>query len=278
MANAGQAEAWDGESGLHWAEHQDRYDAMLDRLTPRLIAAAEISATDRVLDVGCGCGETTRIAGRLAPDGTVLGVDLSGPMLERARARTRAEGPGNVRFAKADAQVTAFPAEAFDRVLSRFGVMFFDEPRAAFANLHRSVRPGGRLAFLCWQPMERNERFTVPYGAMAAFVPLPDLGEPGGPGPFSLSDPVRTRDLLGAAGYVDVEVESVTEPIRLGADAEDAVRFLRGTPTVRTAFGGTDEGTAAKAVAALREALTPYETPGGLFLGSATWLVTARRP
>jgi SAM-dependent methyltransferase len=277
MAIAEQSETWDGEAGLHWAEHQDHYDAMLSRMTPRLIAAAELTADDRVLDVGCGCGETSRIAGRLASDGTVLGVDLSGPMLERARVRAEGEGLGNVRFEKADVQVAAFPVGAFDRVLSRFGVMFFDEPQAAFANLHRSIRPGGRMAFLCWQEVGRNEHFALPYGAVAAFVPPPDLGEPDAAGPFSLADPARIRNLLDEAGYEDIMIEPVTEPVRMGANIEDAIEFLHGTPTARTMLREADEDTAAKAVTALREALTPYETPYGLFLGSAAWLVTARR-
>jgi SAM-dependent methyltransferase len=278
VANAEQVKTWDGESGLHWAEHQDHYDAMLSRLTPGLIAAADISAADQVLDVGCGCGETTRIAGRRASAGTALGVDLSGPMLERARARAETDGLGNVRFERADAQETVFPAETFDRVLSRFGVMFFDDPRAAFANLRRSTRPGGRIAFLCWREIGRNEHFAVPFGAVATVVSPPDLGEPGAPGPFSLADPARIRDLLGAAGYDDIAIEPVTEPVRVGANAEDAIRFLWGTPVAREMLAQADEDTVAKGVAALREALTPYETSEGLFLGSAAWLVTAQRP
>jgi SAM-dependent methyltransferase len=273
----GDGKTWDGDSGLHWAEHQDRYDAMLSRLTPGLITAVGLSAADRVLDVGCGCGETTRIAGRLVPDGTALGVDLSGPMLGRARARAEVEGLSNVRFDKADAQVTAFPVETFDRVLSRFGVMFFDDPQAAFANLGRSIRPGGRITFLCWQEVGRNEHFAVPYGAVAAIVSPPDLGEPGAPGPFSLADPARIRHLLGEAGFCDVEIQAVTEPVRMGADAEDAIQFLQATPAARAMLGQADEETSAKARAALRDALTPYETSDGLFLGSAAWLVTAHR-
>jgi SAM-dependent methyltransferase len=278
MPNAEQVKAWDGDSGLHWAEHQDHYDTMLSRLTPGLTAAVDLSAAHHVLDVGCGCGETTRIAGRLASDGTALGVDLSGPMLERAKARAEAEGLSNVRFEKADAQATVFPAETFDRVLSRFGVMFFDEPQAAFANLRRSIRPGGRLAFLCWQEVGRNEHFAVPYGAVAAIVPPPDLGEPGAPGPFSLADPARTRGLLGEAGFRDIEIQAVTEPVYMGADVEHAIRFLRATPTARAMLGEVDDENSAKAMAALRDALTPYETSEGLFLGSAAWLVTAHRP
>jgi SAM-dependent methyltransferase len=277
MTNTEQVEAWDGETGRHWAEHQDHYDVMLGRLTARLVAAAEISATDRVLDIGCGCGETARIAARQASEGTVLGVDLSGPMLRQARARATEDGLNNVRFEKADAQMTDFAGEAFDLVMSRFGVMFFDDPRAAFANFARSMRPGGRIAFLCWQEVGRNEHLAVPFGAIAAFLPLPDLGDPAGPGPFAFADPERVRDLLNDTGFSAIAVDSVTEPVRIGSDADDAADFLREIPVARTMLGDADKSTAAKALAALREALTSYETPDGVFLGSAAWLVTARR-
>jgi SAM-dependent methyltransferase len=207
----------------------------------------------------------------------VLGVDLSGPMLEQARECAEAQGLGNVRFDKADAQVASFADEGFDVVLSRFGVMFFDDPRAAFTNLRRSVRSGGRIVFLCWQEVARNAHLVVPYGAVAAFVPLPDLGDPKGPGPFSLADDGRVRQLLGDAGFSDVGVESVTEPVCVGSDVDDAVRFLLETPTARAMLAKADDETADKAMAALRESLAPYETPDGVLLGSAAWLLTARR-
>ncbi|MEV0404401.1 methyltransferase domain-containing protein [Actinoallomurus sp. NPDC050550] len=278
MTNSEQAEAWDGDTGRHWAEQQDRYDTMLSRLTDRLIADAAISAADHALDVGCGCGQTTRIAARQASEGAALGIDLSRPMLERARELAREEGPGNVRFERADAQVTDLPGESFDLVLSRFGVMFFDDPSAAFANLRRALRPGGRLAFLCWQDAARNEHLAVPYGAVANLVPLPDLGEPGKPGPFSLADPEHVRDLLAGVGFAGVRAESVTEPVRLGADLDDAVEFLSGNPVVRGMLAEADDTTIAKALDALRAALAPYETPDGVLLGSAVWSVTASRP
>ncbi|GAB3959118.1 methyltransferase domain-containing protein [Actinoallomurus acanthiterrae] len=278
MANSEQIEAWNSDTGRHWAEHQDRYDAMMSRLTDRLIADAAISAADNVLDVGCGCGQTTRIAARRASGGTALGVDLSRPMLERARERAEEEGLGNLRFERTDAQVADFPEESFDLVLSRFGVMFFDDPTAAFANLRRALRPGGRLAFLCWQEALNNEHMVVPYGAVATLVPLPDLGGPGKPGPFSLADPDRVRDLLGGAGFAEVRAEPVTEPVRLGADLDDAVDFLSGNPVVRGMLAEADDATIAKAFDAVRAALAPYETPDGVLLGSAVWSVTAGRP
>lgn len=274
MVNTEQARAWDGEAGQHWATHQDRFDAMLSQFTVHLIVAAGISATDRVLDVGCGCGETTRVAARMASEGTVLGVDLSGPMLERARLRAERERIANVAFEQADAQVADLPA--VDVALSRFGVMFFDDPRAAFANVCRSLRPGGRLAFLCWREVTNNPYWVVIRGALAAFLTPPEVGD--GPGPFSLADPARVRGLLTDAGFGDVAVDPIAEPVCPGANADDAAEFVLMSGTARAMLADADEATVAKATDALRTALRPYETPDGVLVESAAWLVTAQRP
>lgn len=274
MVNCEQTEQWNGETGQFWAAHEDHYDAMLDRLTVHLIAAANISATDHVLDVGCGCGATTRTAAERALNGRVLGVDVSEPMLERARARSGALP--NVAFERADAQVRVFPAGAFDVVISRFGVMFFDDPPAAFGNLAMALRPGGRLVFLCWQELARNEQRVVPLRAIAAHVAVSG-STTDGPGPFSLADPERVRELLAGAGLSDLAIQSVEEPVLVGADADAAAEFTRHNPTIRGPLADVDESTAAVAVAALRSALSAYETPAGVLLGSAAWLVSARR-
>ena len=157
IANADQIAAWDGEEGDRWTEHEERYEASARRHSRRLLEAAQILTSDRVLDVGCGCGGTTRDAARIAGSGTALGVDLSRRMLDQARERSRAEGLTNVRFEQGDAQVYTFDANAFDVAISRFGVMFFDDPVAAFRNVGRALRPGGRVAFLVWQELRKNE-------------------------------------------------------------------------------------------------------------------------
>ena len=145
VANVEMAKAWE-EEGARWAEQAERYDATVRRHSRRLLEAARISADDRVLDIGCGCGETTRDAARFAASGLVLGVDLSARMIEWARERARAEGLTNVRFEQADAQVYPFEREGFDLAISRFGAMFFADPVAAFRNIGRALRPGGRAA------------------------------------------------------------------------------------------------------------------------------------
>ncbi|MGH3388814.1 MAG: class I SAM-dependent methyltransferase [Actinomadura sp.] len=279
--NERQRQEWNDAMGRHWVAQQARLDRMLSGVTPALVAAAGISAADRVLDVGCGCGQTTRLAARRAAAGDALGVDLSQPMLEQARSLARREGVGNARFEAADAQTHDFGEGVFDVVLSRFGVMFFDAPQAAFANLCRALRGGGRLAFLCWQDMARNTYFTAPFTALAEAVPSADLlpGPPkDGPGPFSLADPRRLTELLTDTGFTGIAVRPVTERVCVGADVADAVAFVRAHPAAAALFAELDEETAARAESALRSMLTPHLAPGGVLFDAAAWLVTATRP
>jgi SAM-dependent methyltransferase len=277
--NAGQAAAWDGDEGLHWVEYQARYDKMAGGFTGPLLAAAAIAEADRVLDVGCGCGQTTRLAARTATRGTAVGVDLSGPMLARAREDAAGESLTNVAFEQGDAQVHRFPRHGFDVAMSRFGVMFFDDPVAAFSNLGDALRRGGRLAFLCWQDISHNEWIAVPASAALAHVPVPDDlgGAADGAGPFSLSDPDRVGHVLASAGFGDVTTTAVEAPLWLGDDADDAVAFIRGTGMARGLLGSVDPATAQQALDAVATALRPYERADGLTLGGAAWLVTAHR-
>jgi SAM-dependent methyltransferase len=277
--NTAQAEGWNGEEGLYWVEHRERHERMQRHFTPRLLAAADIAPNSNVLDVGCGCGGTALAAAEQTARGQVLGVDLSGPMLGEARRRASECGyGGRVRFEQADAQVHPFPVGGFEVALSRFGVMFFADPATAFANLARALRPGGRLAFLSWRPVAENAFLAVPFGALAPYLALPDLGGPDAPGPFSLADPARIRKLLTGAGFTGVDVEAVDAPMRIGRDVDDVLDYQIGLPMARTMLAAIeDQATVDRALAALREALQPHQRPDGLELGGAAWLVTARR-
>lgn len=278
IANTDQAEAWNGDEGVHWATHQDRYDKMAGAFNDHLFGAAAIGTREAVLDIGCGNGQTTRRAGLLAVDGGAVGIDLSAVMLERARVTSASEGITNVRFEQGDAQVHPFPAATYDVAISRFGIMFFEDPGAAFANIGSALRPGGRLVFLCWQDLSGNEWLMVPASAALQHVPMPDLGAPGAPGPFSLADPEHVTGVLTGAGFDDVTTTPVEAPIVLGRDADDAVEFLRGTGMARALLDQADAATAERALATVTAALRPYEQPDGLRLGGAAWLVTATQP
>ena len=198
VANVEEAEDWDG-AGRRAVDRARGVLVASARPHGRLLAAARLGAADRVLDIGCGTRESTRGAARAAVAGTALGVDLSSRMIARARERTRAEGPANVQFAQGDAQVYPFDGQAFDVALSRFGAMFFADPGAAFRNLARALRPGGRLALLAWQELGKNEWLSALREALAAGRTLPEP-RPGEPGAFGLADAAAVRRLLPRPG------------------------------------------------------------------------------
>ena len=275
VVNTEQAEAWNTDEGVHWAAHAERYDAMIAAFTQPLLDAATIGDSDSVLDIGCGNGQTSRLAARRAIRGRVVGLDLSGPMLARARDLAVAEGLTNVAFEQGDAQVRALVPASFDVAISRFGVMFFADPVAAFRNVGRGLRPRGRLTFVCWQDLSRNEWLLVPVAAALEHVPMPNLGPPGAPGPFSLAEANHIQDVLGSAGFEPVIVTALDGQVRLGDDANDAVAFLRGTGMARALLGQADQATATRALDAVTEALRAHEAPEGLYLSGAAWLVVA---
>lgn len=275
MANEEQVERWDGEAGEHWVVNADEYDRINRGYGERIVDVLDPQPGERVLDVGCGNGALClAIAPRVAE---VVGLDVSGPMLANAARRVAEAGLGNVAFEKGDAQVHPLPDASFDAAVSRFGVMFFDDPAAAFANIARMLRPGGRLVFACWQQLFENEWLMVPAGAMLAHVPMPDLGPPGGPGPFSLADADAVRSLLAGAGFADVDVADTRLPMTFGDAVDDALAFMQRTDLAATLLQDVDAATAAKAWDAVREALAPYAGPDGVRLTGAAWLVTARR-
>jgi SAM-dependent methyltransferase len=279
MPNVEQQEYWDGHGGEHWASQAERYDSINRRFAQRIVAELDPRPGERILDVGCGNGALSlAVAPRVAPSGSVCGLDLSGPMLAVARRRAEDAGLDNVSFEQGDAQEHPLPEATFDATTSRFGVMFFEDPVAAFANLGRALRPDGRLVFACWQELLRNAWIMIPSSAALAFVPMPELGEPDAPGPFALADPDRIRSVLDDAGFADVTVTEAVEPMCMGADVEDAVAFMAGTEMAARLFQDVDEDTVQKAWDAARQALVPYEGPEGVVLTGSAWLVAARRP
>jgi SAM-dependent methyltransferase len=276
--NAAQIESWDGPGGQHWVAEAERYDRMTGSFGELVIEAAAPGPGERVLDVGCGNGAVAlAVSALVAPGGSVLGLDISGPMLAYARQRADAAGIASVSFRKGDAQVYPLPAASFDAVVSRFGVMFFDDPVTAFANLGRALKPGGRIAFTCWRELAVNDWLMVPAGAALQYVPMPDLGQPGAPGPFSLADPGRVRQVLRNAAFAQIAAEEIARPMPMGSSADDVLAFMRGTDMAQVLMTGVDPGTAEQAWAAVKAALQAHAEPGGITLAGTAWLVTARR-
>jgi SAM-dependent methyltransferase len=276
IVNVEQAAHWDGPEGDDWTDHADRYDASGRFLEARVGPLVPISATDDVLDVGCGTGLSTRTAARAAVDGTALGVDLGERMLDLARARSEAEGLTNVTYVQADAQVHPFDAASRDLVISEFGAMFFSDAVAAFTNIGSALRPGGRLAIVSWRSLQENEWIVTFRTALAAGRDLPEPPTRGS-SPFSLSEPDHVRSVLGDAGYRDVALTPIDEPMVLGKDAADALDFTQTMGIYRGLTGGLDAATVAEATDKLHQALVAAETPDGVLLGSAAWLITATR-
>jgi SAM-dependent methyltransferase len=274
-SNIEQLRAWDGHEGGYWADNAEYFDRAVAVYHERLLATAAIGERDHVLDVGCGTGQTTRDAARAASTGAALGVDLSSRMLDHARRRAADEGVTNVTFAQADAQIHAFEPGAYDLAISRTGAMFFGDHGAAFCNIGRALRSGGRLVLVTWQPLPGNEWIREISGALAAGRDLP-VPPPDAPGPFALSDPDRVRALLTSAGFGDVELEGTTAGMWFGNDAADAHRFALGL--TGWMLEGLDDAGRTRAVDALHATMAAHETPDGVLLGSAAWTIQATRP
>lgn len=275
-----QAEYWDGEAGKKWADERERLDALLAPLGRAAIDRLAPVPGEAVVDLGCGVGATSLELGRrVTARGQVLGIDLSRPQLAVARQSARAAELDHVRFEHADAAGYDFGDAAYDAAFSRFGVMFFADPVAGFAHVRAALRPGGRLAFVCWQGLDRNEWASLPLMAAFAHVPRPAPPAPGAPGPFSLADDARVRDLLAAAGFRAISVDAHSEPIRIGADAADAADWMTRMGPASRLLADVDADTRAAVKASLERTLADRQSAPqsdqGIVLGTSTWIVHA---
>ncbi len=260
------------------------YDDELQRHNVVLSRAADVRAHEHVLDIGCGTGQTTRQAAARASAGSALGVDVSATAIERAGRAARAQGLRNVTFEQADAQTHAFAQGHFDLVISRFGTMFFADPIAAFTNIGRALRPGGRLAMTVWQSSDRNA-WDVAIRRALAFGPEPTAGaadgtasSPGrGPDPFSLAEPPTVEQILQTSGFAGVSLVEVREPVYYGPDVDTALAWVRGFTSTREALKGLDPTATTGALERLRSALRARLGDDGVWFDSRAWIVTARR-
>jgi SAM-dependent methyltransferase len=272
--NVEQAEAWNGVSGRHFIEQRERHERMRGRLTARLLAAAQIEDGENVLDIGCGCGDVTILAARATRSGQALGADLSQAQVAEARRLAASAGVANARFEVADAQVHRFKTGTFDLVLSNFGVMFFDNPAAAFGNLRKALQRGGRLAFLCWRTRDENPFFAIGFAEAAVVRGLRDLSGPAAA--FSLADSGATGALLAGAGFSGIDFARVDEPMLIGRDVDDVLEYERASPSATGLVTGLSAAQAAELTRQVRDDLTAYASPGGVVMPGAGWLVTAQ--
>lgn len=277
--NADQTAYWNSVAARRWLDLDAKQDVVFAPITDALFARARLTTGERVLDVGCGAGGTTiDIAGRVAPTGRAVGLDVSQPMLETARRRTSADLP--VAFILGDAATHVFAPGSFDALVSRFGVMFFADPIEAFANLRGALRHGGRAVFACWRAAKLNAWQMIPLRAALRCVPrLPEIG-PEDPGPFSFADETRVRRVLDRAGFADVEVTAIDLEIDLAAGQgfESAMATARSIGAASRAMEGQPEHERAAAIEAIRSALAPHQRGPSVLLGAAIWIVEAVNP
>jgi SAM-dependent methyltransferase len=277
--NAVQAEYWNRSAGQKWADHQEHQDQVLRPVSDRLMATADAKPGERVIDVGCGCGATTiDFAERVHPGGEVLGLDISEPMLARARERAPRDLPA--RFELADATVYDLKPEWADLVVSRFGVMFFADPARSFANLRKGLKPGGRVVFACWREAKHNPFFVVPLREAAKHAPLLPETNPEDPGPFAFANGERVRGILSEAGYADVAVapHDLDLDIATGRGLDRAVAASMAIGPTSRMLDGQSEAVRAAATAEIRKGLAAYLRGDSVPLGAAIWMVTATNP
>lgn len=279
MSENTQSAAWNGVSGRAWVAHADHFDDMLEPFGGAVLEQLSLHPGDRVLDVGCGTGATTIAIARLVAPTTTVGVDISAPMLAAARRRCVDAGAANIEFRQVDMQDTEFEADSFDVAFSRFGVMFFPDPARAFGNIRRGLVAGGRLGFVCFQGPFDNPMILGPVLAAAEHVDLLPPPGPTEPGPFSLADPQRVRDLLDEAGFVEVTIGAGPNVGDLGS-ADDLIavarRALEQNPGIAPGLAAANPTARRSAIEAAAEVMSTHVVEGRVVMAAACWLVLAR--
>jgi SAM-dependent methyltransferase len=275
--NADQLAYWNGPAGQRWAERQQAQDILLGPVADILIDRARPAAGERIIDVGCGSGATTiAFAQKVGTSGHVMGIDISGPMLARARASAPKDLP--VEFVLADATVYPFDPASFDLLASRFGVMFFADPVLSFANMRRALRPSGRLAFACWREPRENPWMMAPLQAVYKHAPkLPPQG-PEDPGPFAFASEERVHRVLGAAGFTNIAMEAcpLSLDVAIGRGLDAAVQGALEIGPAHRALDGQPPDVVAAATNSIREALVPFAKGDTVVLPGSIWIVTAK--
>ena len=280
MSNVEQIEYWNGDAGKRWAQEDSTMARLLRPVSEALLAHAGVEGCQSALDIGCGGGsQSMMLADKLGPGSRVLGVDISEPMLQVARDKLAEPGAdrADVTFLRADAATHAFETGDFDLVFSRFGVMFFDDPVAAFSNIRKALRPQARLAFCCWQSMKENDWTRIPLQAALQHISPPERPHPHAPGPFAFADSQRVQGILQDSGFSDVAVHSFAMDMRFGEapTLQQSVRELAMIGPVSRLLADQEPEVMERVFASMEEVLSPYYQEGVLSLPGAIWFITA---
>ncbi|PLW83726.1 class I SAM-dependent methyltransferase [Kineobactrum sediminis] len=280
MSNEEQIAYWNGEAGRKWAAKDAMMATMLAPIARDLLAHAKVQDCSRALDVGCGGGsETLMLAEHLGPGSTVLGVDISTPMLEVARQRAAADpATGHqVEFLQADAATHSFGERNFDLLFSRFGVMFFDDPAAAFSNMRTALAPGAKLAFCCWQRLPDNPWALIPLQAALEHVAPPEPPAPNAPGPFAFADPLRVRTVLEQAGLKEIAIapHAVNMCWSNNGNLDATVRDMLNMGPVSRLLQDESDTVRQAVYHGATQAMTPWFIDGEMRLPGAVWFITA---
>ncbi len=280
MSNEDQIAYWNGEAGERWARDDAMMERLLQPVTEALLDHASLPTGGRALDIGCGGGSQSRLlAERLGATGSVLGVDISAPMLAVARDnQNRAPaGSASLDFMQADASTHDFGDDRFDLLFSRFGIMFFDQPLAAFTHLRGVLAAGGRVAFCCWQSVKSNVWTLLPLQAALQHIPPPEAPDPHAPGPFAFADRERVHGILSEAGFADINFHSFESDLRfIESDAlGESVRGLAEIGPIGRLLAEQPQEIKEKVLVSMEEVLAPYYQDNALVMPGAIWFVTA---
>ena len=271
--NNDQIDYWNGEAGNTWVKAQSRLDTMFEPLTHLALTKARVTENERVIDVGCGCGDTSILIARQGAQ--VWGIDISEPMLEQAKLR--AKDLEAVIFSQTDAASQEF-TDNHDLIFSRFGVMFFSDPVSAFANLHSGLSESGRLMFMCWEKPSNNDWISVGAAALKPFMPQTETApDPRAPGPFAFADKNYTESILNKAGFHNIQIESASASLNLGKTLDEAVEGQTQVGVLARILKEVDESLHKPAIAAVRDALSNFQTDAGVIMNATVWLVSAEK-
>jgi len=284
MDNQQQKDMWNGRAGASWVRHNTLLEQLLAEPGRRCMDSLSLPVGARLLDVGCGCGnQTLEWASRLDTDSTIIGVDISEPMLtlaEEFKVTNHSALNATIEFVEGDASDSLFPNETFDAIYSRFGVMFFADPTAAFATLRETLKPEGQLGFVCWQSPALNPFFTAPMQAALSVLPPPPPAKPGAPGPFGLADRDVIERVLTDAGFTALKIEPLTLQLSVGASQsfDEIFEELIQIGPAAALIAESDPALKEPARAAVYERLSQFYSPGkGVSFEANFWLVNAVR-